>query len=60
MKKAKVDTKSCIGCGACISVCPKGAIRLVNGKSMIDLKKCIGCGACTNVCPVEAIDLKNE
>jgi Fe-S-cluster-containing hydrogenase component 2 len=56
--KANVEQKRCIGCGACASICPVGAISLKNNKATVDTKKCVSCGACTNICPVEAIELK--
>ncbi len=37
---------NCIGCGACQGVCPKGAIRQVDGKRIIDNEKCTGCLKC--------------
>lgn len=53
-----VNKDKCIGCGACESVCPVGAIKLdANGKSEIDTNICIKCGACENLCPVEAIKI---
>ena len=50
-------TSSCMGCVAhpCHSVCPRGAISMVNGKSVIDQEKCIKCGKCKDVCPYDAI-----
>ena len=47
----------CTGCGACVSVCPKGAVSLKEGRlgalcSSIDVDKCIDCGLCAKVCPV--------
>ena len=50
-------TGSCMGCLAhpCHSVCPKGAISMVNGKSVIDQDKCIKCGKCKNICPYDAV-----
>ena len=50
-------TSSCMGCVAhpCHSVCPKGAISMVDGKSVIDQEKCIRCGKCKEVCPYDAI-----
>ena len=49
-------TMTCCGCGACVSVCPRGALSLVesaNGflEAHIDRERCIECGACVRVCP---------
>ena len=50
-------TDVCQGCLAnpCKNVCPKGAIKIVNGRSVIDQSLCIHCGKCANVCPYDAI-----
>ncbi len=50
-------TDICVGCLAnpCANVCPKDAIRIVNGRSIIDQNKCIKCGRCKDVCPYGAI-----
>lgn len=50
----------CHGCVAhpCVSVCPKGAVSIVDGKSHIDREKCIKCGKCKAVCPYDAIAKK--
>ncbi|MDD3218294.1 MAG: 4Fe-4S dicluster domain-containing protein [Lachnospiraceae bacterium] len=50
-------TDACQGCLAhpCKEVCPKGAIDIVNGRSVIDESKCIKCGKCLNTCPYKAI-----
>ncbi|MBQ3783958.1 MAG: 4Fe-4S dicluster domain-containing protein [Lachnospiraceae bacterium] len=52
----------CRGCVAhpCVSVCPKGAISIKNGRSFIDQDKCIKCGKCKNVCPYDAIAKKER
>ena len=49
-----VDKETCVGCGACVAICPVGAISLED-KAHIDADSCIGCGACVNACPVGAI-----
>ncbi len=52
----KVNLDTCIGCGACVGVCPTGALSLNDeGKSVCDENVCVDCGACVGTCPVEAI-----
>ena len=46
----------CMGCGACVSVCPQHNIRLINLPfeglhPIVNSEKCIKCGACIGVCP---------
>jgi thioredoxin reductase/Pyruvate/2-oxoacid:ferredoxin oxidoreductase delta subunit len=55
----KINMDSCIGCGACVTVCPEGdVLALVNGKaSIINGHKCIGHGLCAEECPVGAITM---
>ena len=51
----------CQGClaSSCQRVCPKGAIKFVNGKSRIDQKLCIKCGKCEKACP-QHIKIREE
>ncbi len=49
-------TKACVGCGACVDVCPVEALKLAqnaNGFSEASLANdaCIDCGKCVKVCP---------
>lgn len=50
-------TELCQGCLArpCESVCPFGAIHVIDGTSVIDKTKCKKCGKCKDVCPYHAI-----
>ena len=48
----------CIGCAACVSVCPADAIAINDcGVAELDESLCLGCGACTDACPQEIIKL---
>ena len=50
-------TNICQGCyeHPCVTVCPKGATHLVQGKMSIDQEKCIKCGRCVKACTFSAI-----
>ena len=43
-----------------MTVCPRGAISIVDGHSFIDQEKCIKCGKCKAVCPYDAISKKER
>lgn len=47
----------CVGCVArpCSKICPKGAISIVNGRSIINSDLCINCGKCQDACPYSAV-----
>lgn len=47
-------TSSCIGCGACASVCPGGAQQVAPLRGF-DRSSCHGCGACAEACPTGAL-----
>jgi thioredoxin reductase/ferredoxin len=52
------DPVRCIGSGSCATVCPEGAIGIVNGKGVLtNPAHCIGHGACLAACPFDAIKL---
>ncbi len=55
----QISNDYCIGCGACVAVCPEGdVLALVNGKAtIINGHKCIGHGLCAEECPVGAITM---
>lgn len=53
MVHVKVD--ACEGCGACVQVCPAGAVRLFAGKAVINAQLCTACEACVEACPTAAI-----
>jgi len=55
----KVNKEECIGCGACVSSCPFGALVMQEDKADIT-EACTACGACVEVCPVSAIAREAE
>jgi ferredoxin len=65
MKKPIVDQTKCIGCGACVSICPevflltekgKAEVRKVTEKKLIDNQNKIV--EASSSCPVKAILLQ--
>ncbi len=43
----EVNKEVCVGCGACVGVCPVGAIQLgEDGLAESDPDVCVDCGAC--------------
>jgi len=57
--------EKCSGCTACMNICPKKAIRMINDEEsfkypQIDKEKCINCGACVKICPNIKKDRENS
>ena len=49
------DKKECCGCGACMNICPKSAIKMQADEygfiyPVIQQDLCVQCGACMTVC----------
>ncbi len=72
MVKVIQDKNKCIGCGACVAVCPdwemgkdgkaepKGAIKIGNNLLVLEVKS-VGCHkAAADTCPVQCIVVKEK
>lgn len=53
-----IDRERCIGCGACVDICPMEAIHLVNGIAQIDYSLCRECEACIDTCTTGALSTR--
>lgn len=54
--KATIDKEKCGACGACVDVCPLGAITVAAETAQVD-DRCNLCGLCVDACAFEAIRL---
>ena len=53
---AVVRADVCVGCAACIPVCPEsGALRMVGKLAVVDVDRCTGHAKCVDACPVGGI-----
>ena len=58
------DKGECCGCGACLNVCPRTAISMIEDECgflypHIDENKCVGCQRCKTVCAFQNITERN-
>ncbi len=50
----------CTHCGACVTMCPVGALVVNTQTRQVDFleSKCIACGLCIKPCPVRAMEVR--
>jgi thioredoxin reductase/ferredoxin len=56
-----INDDRCVGCDACIDVCPTEVLELVDNKSrVVRFEDCIGCEQCALVCPTTALVMHRQ
>jgi energy-converting hydrogenase A subunit Q len=60
IRKINVFENKCIGCGACIDICPTNSIKLENPSPIHINNDCVFCGQCVSTCSFSAIAIKEE
>jgi Fe-S-cluster-containing dehydrogenase component len=53
-----IDKNLCVGCLACVAVCPVGAMCFYPGESLPF--KCIACGICVKTCFKDALEIAEK
>lgn len=53
-----LNKKLCIGCYACVAICPTDNMMTI--KDAVVPFKCIACGSCAKECPTGAIEIVEE
>lgn len=59
-----IDGDKCIGCGACVEVCPPRLIKIADEGTMrrisMDYSRCTYCGRCQEICPTGSSQLTDD
>lgn len=61
--KKIIESKRCLGCGACINICKLNALSMQFDEKgfeypQLDEKKCVECNQCFGVCPAVSTNVK--
>ncbi len=53
----KINSETCVLCGACADICPVNAIERGEDSFFIHEEICIGCAQCISVCPQKSVNI---
>jgi len=53
----QINPEQCIGCGACVRVCPSRTITMAAENAVVSGDRSLSCGHCVAVCPADAVNL---
>ncbi|MDX2192870.1 MAG: diguanylate cyclase [Gemmatimonadales bacterium] len=55
--KFSIDSGACVGCLACVRVCPTDAIAVAEEPALVSIEEplCVRCGECVPACPHDAV-----
>lgn len=54
-KQLSFYAHKCVGCGACLEICPEGVHSFENGLHKVNMQKCSMCGKCEDTCLHQAV-----
>jgi NAD-dependent dihydropyrimidine dehydrogenase PreA subunit len=58
MYKIVVDKEECLGCEACVMICPKKVFEFIDDRSApVNTELCNGCNMCVEACPAGVISV---
>ncbi|MFC1963006.1 ferredoxin family protein [Chloroflexota bacterium] len=62
MPEISINNTLCIGCRACVLVCPEDVFDLIGDylATVVYPDRCTGCMICEDECPEEAIKVKKD
>lgn len=56
----QLEQEACLGCGMCLTVCPREVFVMERGKARIsEQDACMECGACMRNCPAGAVRVQS-
>lgn len=54
-----IDPERCVGCGACVRICPSGTLSMVGDIAAVVGDRSLNCGHCAAVCPAGAVRVES-